>query len=236
MLNLLPQLIMDAVAEQRFARERFASVEDRLLRILGYYDRLVSCSYTSFRDYDLWNAWYRMWVLGSTSGLSGVQSVFARYLDGRDHAAFDLYNQPPYEGVQAMGFAEKSAIFERAAALVESVGQEQLGSQEACTAIFELLAASDICPEPWQLTDPERRYPSTFTIPKIMSFAGWGQKKAPDVVKDHYFNGGSLADFASAMWGGLVGEAWGQARRSGSMVYGFLRDSLRSKPWPTRRR
>lgn len=34
--------------------------------MFDYNDKLVNCSYISFANYALWNAWKRVWILGST--------------------------------------------------------------------------------------------------------------------------------------------------------------------------
>ena len=51
-----------------FSREAFKLVEDRFQYNLKYFDRVVGTAFMSFRDYDLWDAWFRVWVVGSSRG------------------------------------------------------------------------------------------------------------------------------------------------------------------------
>ncbi|EKA54272.1 putative alkylhalidase pltM, partial [Pseudomonas aeruginosa ATCC 25324] len=62
-LRLMPRLI-DAVRQDHWQLDRFASVERHLRNAVAVNDRLVSCSYEAFRDFPLWNAWHRVWLSG----------------------------------------------------------------------------------------------------------------------------------------------------------------------------
>ena len=74
--------------------------------MFAHFDRLVSCSYLSFADFELWNAWQRLWMLGSFYGATGLFSVLGAWEEHHRQEAFELLEEKPLRGLQAIDFAE----------------------------------------------------------------------------------------------------------------------------------
>ena len=59
--GLVPKLDA-ALKSDKFERDDFASVNDNFQENLDYSDRMVYNSFRAFGDFDLWDAWFRVWV------------------------------------------------------------------------------------------------------------------------------------------------------------------------------
>ena len=57
--------LLEALATDDFDEEAFVSVDREQQRILDYNDNLVNGSFISWENFDLWNAWLRVFGLGT---------------------------------------------------------------------------------------------------------------------------------------------------------------------------
>src|SRR5438128_8646114 len=57
--------LLEALKTDNFDDEAFIPVDQQQQRILDYNDNLVNCSFISWDDFDLWNAWLRVFGLGT---------------------------------------------------------------------------------------------------------------------------------------------------------------------------
>ena len=235
MLNRLPARLMAALADGGLGRERFEDIGADLGRNFDYYDGLVARSYIAFRDFSLWDAWFRVWVLTSNYGLSGTQRVFGAFAN-QGPEALEMFEADPFATLQGIGFAPLAAVYESAGGFVDRYGAGELSAEEAREGVYAALRDSGLCPAPWGLTDPARRYPTVFTLPRMTAYLKWGRDEAPPVVRETYFGSGrGGAGFGKLIRTQLFGEAWRQGSESAAQVYAFLRDSVRATPWSGQR-
>ncbi len=224
-LNALIWRVQKALAEDDFSAERFDYVDTWTRYCFEhYYDRLVSCSYISFRSFELWNAWHRIWMLGSLYGVSGLFEIHSKFTRTGDPACFAEFEQKPYRGVQAVDLDEYMALFNASASRVEAVKAGECTPGEAAGQILELLKESGLGPEPWNLTDPQNRCPGTFTLLPMINLVAWGRFRSPPAVRKHYFltgrTGGLLTD--------IVKIGTDEVGRLGSATGSVFRDVLLS--------
>lgn len=230
-INALLWRILRALADDDFSAERFDYVDHWTRRCFEqYYDRLVSCSYTSFRSFELWNAWHRVWMLGSLYGVSGLFEIHSKFSRTGDRSCFDMFEQKPYRGVQAMDFDEYAALFDAAATRVEAV-QKGASASEAAGQIIELVRQSGLGPEPWRLTDPKHRCPGTFTLFPMLNLVAWGRLRSPPAVRRHYF----LTGRAGGLVSDIVKNSKAEIGRFNATAGGIVRDALLSwnSDWKT---
>lgn len=221
-LNVLGDRLLEAIRVDDFSEPRFADVGESFQTGLDYYDRLVAASYAAFRDFRLWNAWYRVWMVGSLYGISGQHEVFARFQRTGDRRELQGFERPPYRTTQALELPEYRRLFDAAASQVEAVEAGKTTAADAAAAIYRLLAESPLSPAPWKLTDPERHCPGTFTLLPLIRLLFWGRYRSPEVVRRHYFRAGS----SGGLVGAFVGDSLAELRRSGKLGLGVVRDSL----------
>jgi FADH2 O2-dependent halogenase len=221
-VNAMATRILDAHQEDEWSVERFRFIETWVKRGFAYYDRLVSSSYVAFRNFELWNAWHRLWMIGSLYGVTGLFEAWSRYTRTGDRAAFAGLEKEPYRGVQSIDFAPFMQLFEDAAKVMDGVASGALSNEHAIERLYSLVAASGLGPEPWKLGDPANRCPGTFTALPMMRLVSWGRNHSPESVRRHYFLDGRASGFLAELW--RLSRA--ESRRAASDAWAVLRDAV----------
>ncbi|CAN5531484.1 tryptophan 7-halogenase [soil metagenome] len=130
--------LLDALAEDDFDEARFAQIEPLQQRVLDYNDQLVNGAFISWADFDLWNAWLRVWGLGTLLTEFRAMNALAdyarthdqRYISGgTKNPTFSNFEDPDY-----------AAFFAGAVDLVEAFEGHHLSAAEASRHIFALAA------------------------------------------------------------------------------------------------
>lgn len=160
-LALAPRLVA-AVAEDDFSPERFEYVETLQRNLLDNNDDLVRCSYLSWRDYDLWNAWFRMWAVAVALGGTNLKGKLAAYTETRDPA--HLPDGAPPSGFFG-GEPDVNPVHGRFRSFfrdaTEKMYKMEAGAESPAgvTAfIFDGLREGRFMDEKFRMDDPQRRY------------------------------------------------------------------------------
>ena len=93
-INALAARLLKAIKDDDFRVERFEYISRIHEANLRNNDRLVFGAYTSFRDFDLWNAWFRVWALGVGLGDLKLASIYRRYLKTHDDSILPDAEEP----------------------------------------------------------------------------------------------------------------------------------------------
>ncbi|MEO7167535.1 MAG: tryptophan 7-halogenase [Chthoniobacterales bacterium] len=135
-IHALLDPLLNALAEDDFDQDRFAHIEPLQQRVLDYNDRLVNGAFISWADFDLWNAWLRVWGLGTLITEFRAMNALADYARTRDerfisggtqNPAFSNFEDPDY-----------AAFFAGATELIEAFESENLSASETSSRIFDL--------------------------------------------------------------------------------------------------
>jgi tetracycline 7-halogenase / FADH2 O2-dependent halogenase len=135
-IHALLDPLMNALAEDDFDEARFAHIERLQQRVLDYNDRLVNGAFISWADFDLWNAWLRVWGLGTLITEFRTMNALADYAKthdeqyvsgGTQNPAFSNFEDPDY-----------AAFFAAATELIEAFEAEKLSMPETSKHIFDL--------------------------------------------------------------------------------------------------
>ena len=135
-IHALLDPLLDALAEDDFEDARFAHIESLQQRVLDYNDRLVNGAFTSWADFDLWNAWLRVWGLGTLITEFRAMNALADYTSthdeqyisgGTQNPAFSNFEDPDY-----------AAFFAGATELIEAFEAQKLSAPETAQRIFDL--------------------------------------------------------------------------------------------------
>jgi len=155
-IHALLDPLMNALAEDDFDEARFAHIEPLQQRVLDYNDRLVNGAFIAWADFDLWNAWLRVWGLGTLITEFRAMNALADYTSTRDeqyisggtqNPAFSNFEDPDY-----------AVFFAAATELIEAFEAQKLSAPETSKHIFDLA----------------NRYPFPVVIRRdAMTRAGW---------------------------------------------------------------
>lgn len=223
-VNAIAHRLISAVRDGDFSAGRFAYVDTWTKRMFAYFDRLVSCSYMSFSDFELWNAWHRLWMLGSFYGATGMFSVLGAWEQQHRPEAFEMLEVPPHRGVQAIDFDPFMQVFEAAAAEVEATRNGRPTS-EAIANIYRLIRESGLTPGRWDLDNPSVRCPAhTLTLLPALRLVMWGRHQSPEPVRSQYFTKGRVDSLLVR----TLRDSGLELGRTGSIAGSLLRDILLS--------
>lgn len=190
-LNALGHRLIDAVRTDRFDAERFTYVQEWTKLSFDYYDKLVSASYVSFDSFALWNAWFRVWTIGTLYGVNGQMEASFGFDVSRNRAAFDMLETKPYRGIQGIDNPVINGMFTRALAAIDEYEAGLITSAEAERAIYAALTDSELVPGFWKTLDADSRCPSgAFTLLSMSRILAWGKYRSPEHVRGRYFTSG----------------------------------------------
>ncbi|MGQ0722516.1 MAG: NAD(P)/FAD-dependent oxidoreductase [Candidatus Eiseniibacteriota bacterium] len=152
---LVPRLLA-ALADDDFDLERFESIETLHRRMIRYNDRLVNGSFASWRDFDLWNAWVRVWAFGTIVTEFRVMRALSEYTATGDvsHLNGNL-TDPAFSNLEDPDY---HAFFRRAVELMDACEAGTVPAAETATRLFALQA--------------DYEFPILLNVP-AMRRAGW---------------------------------------------------------------
>lgn len=187
-INALAHRIIAAVAEDDFSTERFRYVEEWATKSFDAFDELVSAAYTSFSDFQLWNAVYRLWILGGTYSGVNVIDTWLGYRATNDRRVFERLEAPPRRGTQAIDLPEMNDLSQAILGQVAKYADGSQGIDETCRTIYQAISASPLNPSPFKMTDENALCPTgPLTVPRAVRLFAWLQLRAPASVRGEYF-------------------------------------------------
>ncbi len=219
-VNMLAWRLIEAKAEGSWGAERFLPVEAQMRQNFDYFDKLVSRSYVTFSDFELWNVWYKVWGLGVVLGSSGFLEALGSYAKRRDMASFDLCEVVPYCGNQASALPEYMALFEAAGQEVDAFAEGRQSSSAAASRIFDLIQVSGMWPKPWGALGPRTRNIGPFTLPNMLRLIAWIKREGPACIRDNYFIRFTLGDVLAL----AASDVGAELRQSGKSAATVARD------------
>jgi FADH2 O2-dependent halogenase len=181
-VNSLGWRILDALRDDDFSVERFEPVQTVEQGQLNFNDNLVANAYTSFCDYDLWDAWFRVWALGQFLSTAEIGRAYMKVVRKRDATAAlaalesiapdgDL---PPYPPLRQM-YAEVSQA-------VRDVAEGRRGPGDAAKNIMTLLSTADfIPPAGFDFANPRSRY-FGLNVSEGRKNIKWARQDAPEEI------------------------------------------------------
>ena len=217
-INMLVRPILAALAADDFSRSRFEAYEGMLQRILSHYDALVHGAYVSWRHFELWNAWYRMWTIGA---FLQVASELNQLVTGAIEGDEGIFERAPHRGLQAIDYAPYAARFDRCYRRILDVEGGRLEPGSAAAEIHADVIASKLAPRCF--SDPRSRSPITATAGNILSLLAWGQYSAESELQQAFF--ARNPRLLRLMLGEVFDAAWDE-RGSATSLWRLARDML----------
>lgn len=183
---LLADRLLAALADDDFAAPRFAGLEALQQGLFDWNDRLVHCAYVSFRHYELWNAWFRVWTLSALYGTLRVFHARLKYLASGEDAWLRSLESDPMPGAIAAADPAVMAVFADCATLVEGVEAGTVTVEAAVAGIFDRLRRDDCVAPLFPFTDPAKRASERGLRPRL-ELIDWVVRRAPRELKRRYF-------------------------------------------------
>lgn len=186
-VNILAAELMSALRDDDFNADRFARYERSTQGFIDFNDNIVNCSFISFRDFGLWNAWYRVWVLGAILGVLRAQRAKMRFDETGDRAFLEALDTAAFPGSFSQDHAGFNELCARAIATVEAVEAGAKSPAAAADDIFGLLERATFAPPVYPFTSRTERFSiaDKAAVDRVMN---WVDTQAPEEMRRLYFD------------------------------------------------
>lgn len=131
--------LLEALREDDFRAERFASTARLQEALLDANDRMVDSSYQAFGHFSLWNAWIRLWLSSTLFGDLRLFRTCLEYLETRDVSHFAKLESDPLPRNAKPGESLAEDLLDAGEALLAAVEEGLISADEAAERIFEHL-------------------------------------------------------------------------------------------------
>jgi tetracycline 7-halogenase / FADH2 O2-dependent halogenase len=187
LVNALGWRLIAASRDRDFSRERFAYVESLQQGLFDFHDDLVYSSFVGFRDYELWNAVNRTWMLGTMLGNVMLEDAYYRFERSGDPDVFlDLENSkhpgsplPVSSSFNEMGFLARD--------LCQAVEAGDMAAPRAAEKILGHIAGSDFVAPAFKLGERDRQC-FNMTPGKMLKNGFWSRRGAPPEIGPRMIN------------------------------------------------
>jgi FADH2 O2-dependent halogenase len=229
-ISPLASRILKAVSKHDFSTDNFADLEPLQQDLLDYNDSIVNCSYISFSNFKLWDAWRRIWLIGTLiRRVKARASKHAKIVAGKGKELFRLTEVDDLERLSPSFEDLGQDFFQESIATIEKVQQGLLSPDAAAEQILALINALDFLPADFikRIGDPSQR-DLVETGPRnlegeFIGFMLWVKLFAKKEVKKYFpFE---IGDFLSLMQKYLSSKVMNQiSRLSRPSITGKLQD------------
>lgn len=137
----LASRLLTAISKNDYSTANFAPVERLQQKLLDYNDRIVNGSYISFTNFNLWNVWRRVWLLGTFTKLSKIilSVIKCEKLTALNEDENFIGLTYGYEGLS-------DTFFKNAFATIEKVEEGSLSPEDAANQLLALINSIDFLP------------------------------------------------------------------------------------------
>ena len=168
-VDLLGGQLLKAFESNDFSVASFEHLNEFFNNNIGYADEVVSCSFVAFRDFELWDAWFRVWVVALFIGTALNAGLYLRYIETQDREVLEQSGREPYSVLLGGKFPEFQKLYRQALAEMDRVKAGQTSPKEAAGKIRALFKGIRYLPPYWRWDDAAVRTTPAFTI--------WGMTK-----------------------------------------------------------
>ncbi|NUS13152.1 MAG: NAD(P)-binding protein [Streptomyces sp.] len=181
-INSLAWRLLEALADDDFAEERFAYVDELQRGLIRYNDELVNCSFVSFADHGLWNAVYRVWCAAEVPINLRFDRFTERYVESGDDGVLREMERADYPGLLVPGSPGYKALFDDMVRICEAVDRGERSAADAGRELMAVVQSSPVVLEHIGVRDPECRfiYPQNADLRKMSQ---WLAHEGPDELR-----------------------------------------------------
>jgi tetracycline 7-halogenase / FADH2 O2-dependent halogenase len=178
-VDMLAQQLFQCFHSNDFAVNKFQHIDDFFQQNVRFFDRVVGNSFLSFQDCELWDAWFRVWVVGLLVGTEMNGKTYLQYLETGDLSVLDTKKSA--RGVLGSDFKPFRELFERASNEMDAVRNGK-NPKEAANDIRAMFRGLNYVPTYFKWHDASVRTTPAFTIGGMTRMYFWYLFKAPRAV------------------------------------------------------
>jgi len=222
MVDLLAGTLLEAFSANDLRVERFEYLNEFFSTNIQYVDEMVGSSFVSFRDFDLWDAWFRVWVVANFLGSALNARLYMRYIETKDRQVLKRSGQEPHTVLLGGRFPEFQKLFREALAEMDNVRAGKANPPEAARRIRALFKDINYFPSYFRWQDPSVRTTPGFTLWALLRLHVWYLRHSPRQVREQLlWNPVQACLYA-------INSALDNKRRSLRRTRSYLRDMFRT--------
>lgn len=222
-IDHLVKRLIPALGDGDFSERRFEEVDHQFQISLRHYDQVVAASFQAFPHFDLWDAWYRLWVVGNFTATALNTNLYFKYLNTKDSCWLNKSEDLPYRGVLGSTFEPQRDLFDRASQQMAAFQSGALSAHEAASNIRALYKDPPHLPGYYHWSDARVRTTPSFTVWQATRLFNWYFWNMPREMKKQIFDWSMLKAYAYIFKG--IRESGFLARR---VKRHYLRDTFMS--------
>jgi FADH2 O2-dependent halogenase len=185
-VDLLAKQLFETFKTGDFSAENYQHIDDFFQSNVQFFDRVVGNSFLAFQDYDLWDAWFRVWVVGLLIGTEQNAKLYVRYLQTKDRSVLDESRHAPYTGVLGSEFQPFRELFERASAEMDRV-RSGTDPKEVAARIRAMFQSLNYVPTYFRWHDASVRTTPAFTVGGVTRMYFWYLFRSPRAVFEQLY-------------------------------------------------
>jgi FADH2 O2-dependent halogenase len=129
-INELAERLLVSHKSGDYLSPEYLQINQIQKRIVDYTDQLVHGSYIAWKNFDVWNAWFRIWAIE----IGTLESNFGSYSQLGKFSKFNKTTNCLYSEFEDQGY---KAFFSKAYQIITEFESEQLTAEETTTQLFE---------------------------------------------------------------------------------------------------
>lgn len=222
-VDILARHLLEAFDDGDFSAARFRPVEERFRNSFRVFDEVVASSFVSFRDYELWDAWFRVWVVGLLVSTCLNAKLYLRYLETGDPAVLEESNHPPYTGALGTELGYFKAYYENALEIIRQVRDGELEPKPAAKALRKIWRHAHVVPTTWDWSNPQVRTTPAFTVWGVTKLYFWYRLRAPRSIDRALFGWSPITAYRY-----ILRSIWEISRSSTRRRRQYVRDVFKA--------
>jgi len=187
-VDLLSRQLLEAFRTQDFGEQSFAHLNELFHQNIGYLDSVVASSFVAFRDAELWDAWFRVWVVALLIGTELSANVYLHYLQTGDPRVLEESGRAPYTTLLGGAFPEWRAVYDQALACMDRVRRGEAQPQAAAAVIRGLMKDLPFVPTYFRWHDPRVRTTPAFTVWGMTRMYLWYWLRTPRALRKRLYD------------------------------------------------
>jgi FADH2 O2-dependent halogenase len=137
-ISALIEPLLNSLATDNFDLQAYKHIDRLQDRVLNYNDNLVNGSFISWDDFELWNAWLRVWSLGTILAEFRLMNALNEYTKTRDEKYLkSQVKDPIFSDYEDPDYGE---FFMNAVEWIEAYERRELSAAETSKRIFDHMA------------------------------------------------------------------------------------------------
>lgn len=195
-VDLLSRQILEAFRTNDFRVENFEFLNQFFHQNISYFDSVVGSSFVAFRDAELWDSWFRVWVVALLIGTELSANVYLKYVETKDPRVLEQSSGPPYTTLLGGAFPEWRAVYNQALALMDKVRSGEAAPKAVAAQIRGLFKDLPYVPTYFRWHDPAVRTTPAFTVWGMTRMYFWYFFRTPRALRKRLYDWSPFTGYA----------------------------------------